>query len=740
MSALTRRQLLARGAASAAGAALAGSGLAPLASAAAASAAPGSAARASAPAAASQAAAAPPVPDGAAAAVASYLAFMDTVMERLLGEWSPAFSSYRAPGGTYATVINARMLQVHAGAALAGHEGASRDDDRARALTARLLQSPAPWRTSGAGVPHEKMFHLPGWTTSLTDPDAVMDKAVDPQVAQALVAAWRARTALGLEATTVQAVVQAVSAVARCAFFRYPGIRLNQLNWNCALYALDAELTGATDLLRGDYRAQMLRFATYATRAEHQGGCPNLGPGWHFDYLPNHDPASMANLDAPEYANEVLDCVRHYDTALTAGMEPLPNAAIEVFRAYARRTLYGDWTHAGYLNWDTGLGAQRRYIGKVFAFAQQGLMSMATSPVVQSVPGMAGHAHWLFERGLDLYLRLLSQMPVGAVPPAVQFGEDSHPEGPDDRLLFAARMASNAAQAVQLDLAAVPSTEPPPMYSFDPDSQRLAVSTPRYSTAILVHNRGAVPYGGLELCRLFDARQVPVACTGGTGLANFIASIHDGRGRVLLDTQTGGGAPSGAPPIAGGRQASMSVVAAQSDGSIRRVGPASAPYPLEAYAGPMRGITAGGRVAQGAAAIATSHELLPETIALNWLFTLPRGAGWEVALPSYGPQASFIVTRPTEPGGGAELTPGAPGAPGAPGVALARARSILVRSEQGSYTIEALTVPRGAQLRVVPPTAGTGAARPGPTLLITGGPAADRRAGTVRLALRLAVH
>ena len=702
--ALTRRQLLARGATGAAGAALARSGLTPLASAATPTS-PGGAVASSAP---------------AGATVASYLAFMDTVLARLLGEWSEDFSSYRAPGGTYATVINARMLQVHAGAALAGHEGPSRNDERARALVARLMQSPAPWRTSGVGVPHEKMFHLPGWITSLTDPDAVMDKAVDPQVAQALVAAWRAGDALGLEASTLQQIVQAVSAVARCSFFRYPGIRLNQLNWNCALYALDAELTGATDLLRGDYREQMLRFATFATRPEHPGGTANLGPGWHFDYLPNHVSSSMANLDAPEYANEVLDCVRHYDVALAAGMAPLPDWALDVFRAYAQRSLYGDWTHAGYLNWDTGLGAQRRYIGKVFAFAQQGLLAMATSPVVQSVPSMAGHARWLFERGLDLYLRLLSEAPAGVVPPAVQFGEDSHPEGPDDRLLFAARIASNAAQAIALDLAAVPSVEPPPLYSFDPDSQRLAVSTPRYSTAILVHNRKAVPYGGLELCRLFDSRQVPVGCTGGLGLANFIASIHDdGGGRVLLDTQMQS-------------NASMSVAVVQADGSVRRAGPASAPYPLEAYAGPMRGVTTIGRVAQGAAAIATSHELLGETITLDWQFTLPGGAGWEVGLPSYGPSARFLVERP---GGRAELKVGAPSS------ALAQARSILVQSEQGSYTIQTIAVPHGARLRVVSATTGTGAARPGPTLLIAGSPAAGRGSrSSVRLSLRLYVN
>jgi hypothetical protein len=693
VSALTRRQLLARGAGATATAALARSvGL------------PGEAAAAA---------------DNAAAdssAVQRYLAFMDTVVERIHPQWSEWRGAYRAPQGTYSTVINARMLQVHAGAAAAGHTGPSRDDERACRLVQTLLTSPAPWRVSGVGVPHEKMFHLPGWITSLTEPGAVMDKAVDPQVAQALVAAWRVGSVLGLEETTLQSIAQAVSAVARCSFFRYPGIRLNQLNWNCALYALDAELTGASDLLRGDYREQMLRFARFATRIEHPGGSTNLGPGWHFHYLPNYDYSAMANLDAPEYASEVLDCVRHYSVALAAGMEPLPEWALDVFRAYAARTLYGDWTHAGYINWDTGLGAQRRYIGKVFAFAQQGLMALAISPMAQSIPDMGTHARWFFERGLDLYLRWLSEAPEGLLPPPVQFGEDEHAEGPDDRLLFGARIASNAAQAIALDLAAVPPVQPPPVYSFDPDSQRLAVSTPSYSTAILVHNREAVPYGGLDLCRLFDGTQRPVASIAGTGLANFAARIRTSGGGVLLDTQMG-------------NAASMSVSAVLPDGTERSAGPGSAPYPRYAYAGPMRGVTASGRVAHGSAAIATTHRLLPDTILLEWAFALPPHAGWELALPSYGLQASLVVEHA---GSTTALEVGASGP------ALSAVRRILVRAEQGGYVITPVTAPAGARLSAVSPPTDTGAARPGPTLLIAGAHV-SARPRSVKLALDLRV-
>ena len=47
---------------------------------------------------------------------------------------------------------------------------------------------------------------------------------------------------------------------------------------------------------------------------------------------------------------------------------------------------------------------------------------------------------------------------------------------------------------------------PPPLYAFDPDVGRLAVTTPSYNTAVVAVNRGAFPYGGLELARLFDVQ------------------------------------------------------------------------------------------------------------------------------------------------------------------------------------------------------------------------------------------
>jgi hypothetical protein len=64
--------------------------------------------------------------------------------------------------------------------------------------------------------------------------------------------------------------------------------------------------------------------------------------------------------------------------------------------------------------------------------------------------------------------------------------------GDQSKILFGARMAANAARAIDLGLGEREALEPPPFYAYDPDIGRLAVSTPSYSTAVLAANHGAV--------------------------------------------------------------------------------------------------------------------------------------------------------------------------------------------------------------------------------------------------------
>ena len=85
----------------------------------------------------------------------------------------------------------------------------------------------------------------------------------------------------------------------------------------------------------------------------------------------------------------------------------------------------------------------------------------------------------------------------------------------------ASRIAANAARAVMAGIPARPGSEPPPLYAFDPAVGRLAVTTPRYNTAITAVTNGAYPYGGIDLARLYDDRQEVAATLGAKMPASF---------------------------------------------------------------------------------------------------------------------------------------------------------------------------------------------------------------------------
>jgi hypothetical protein len=210
----------------------------------------------------------------------------------------------------------------------------------------------------------------------------------------------------------------------------------------------------------------------------------NLGPGFAFHYQPSNSPLAKLNFDAPEYANIVATTLQHYPEALHAGMARLPRGGVLLLRGWVR-LLAGAWTHAGYLNWDTGYGYQRWHSGQYWAFAQQGLLAIATARQFWPHPRAGAWAKALFDRGLILYARWADEGGAG-VAPKLPFGVHSRHEDYD---LYATRIAANAMRAVGLGLGARPAHDPPPMYAFDEDTGRLAVTTPRYSTAIVPRNR-----------------------------------------------------------------------------------------------------------------------------------------------------------------------------------------------------------------------------------------------------------
>jgi hypothetical protein len=631
-----------------------------------------------------------------------YWSFADWLVSYFDALWDPSRNYYRSGGGTVGRIYhNSALLTTHAIAALTRHNGASRQDGRAARLARRLCDSP-PWsERQGPSIP-DPQFHAPGWVESLGTTDANMDKSIDPKVAEALMYAWRARDVLRLSSETVSLIEDRIARCARGSFFRFPSIRLNQINWHTEMYAHLATVTGDTELLLNDYRAQVERFATGITQASVQGGSPNLGPGYRFHYLPHKPPDHGLNLDSAEYANMTCHFLVWYEQALRAGMVPLGEEHVRLLRAWVEHIICGYWTHAGYLNWDTGFSFKRWHVGRTFALARQGLFAIALSPRFHARPEIGPWAKYMLDAGFDLYRRLSREAPDGAgIAPSVLFGISQNPLGPSVRELFAARMLADAARAVVLGLGGLEAAEPPPLYSFDPDIGRLAITTPGYSTAILPVSLHAIPYGGIELARLFDRDQRVVSNIAGRPWASFGVVVRDQRARSVLSTQRPRGAPDPLSPA-------LELVDSPR-GSVRR----AREYPSRPYAGSFETLTARGRHESLEVAVETIHRFKRDWIETRWKITRRKRQRYtaDVLFPSWGGGATIEAI----------LFDGTRKALAAPGLPRLRAqlrnvRYFYVAGKESGYVV--LPFGRRGAARILKPKRQAGAPDPGPTLAI----------------------
>ena len=85
-------------------------------------------------------------------------------------------------------------------------------------------------------------------------------------------------------------------------------------------------------------------------------------------------------------------------------MPPLDERRMWVLRSWARRILAGDWTHAGYLNWDTGLAYRRWHLSRYWVFTLSVLSTLAEAPVLDEPEQR--WACWLFHLALGYSERL----------------------------------------------------------------------------------------------------------------------------------------------------------------------------------------------------------------------------------------------------------------------------------------------------------------------------------------------
>jgi hypothetical protein len=461
------------------------------------------------------------------------------------------------------------------------------------------------------------------------------------------------------------------------------------------MYAADATVTGRTDLVRSDMRNQLMRFVQ-GIRG-HAGAAGNLGPGLRFHYLPASRLNHPMNVDSAEYANIVLSFSRFYLQARRAGMKPLPRSHVALLRKWVSRAMAGYWTHAGYMNWDTGFGFERWHQAKKLGLTQQALIGIAQAPALQPAPSYGRWAKYMLDRGLAWYAALPTGS--GPHPDPVFFKLRMVPQTFASAQLAAARMQANAARAADAGLGHMASSVPPPLYAYDPDIGRLAVTTPAYNTAIVAVNQRAFPYGGIELARLFDGDQNVAANIGGRAPASFGVAVRDAGGRRVLASQTGrASVDRNVTPLRLTRAPSGTT--ARASMTLR-----------QSFAGVFSDLRAVGSIANRTVRVTTTHRFTARAIETRWSVARRRGAARlrsEVMFPSWGRGARVVAV----------LRDGSRVSLRARPVALARIAYLQVISEHSGYVVVPLRRPAGAVARAIMPARQSSAPDPGPTATI----------------------
>jgi hypothetical protein len=461
------------------------------------------------------------------------------------------------------------------------------------------------------------------------------------------------------------------------------------------VYRAAAETSGNSWYYRRDLLAQVRRFVRgiVAHRPDVAG---NLRGGMRFQYVPDRPPGMRLNLDSPEYANLVASFARNWDAARAAGMPDLRASEKTILRRWMRRVLAGYWTHAGYLNWDTGFGFRRLHQAKKLPLAEQGLLAIAAGGDLVPRGPWAAWAKAMLDRSLQLYT---SWLPAGeGLPPALLYDLEVRHQPAPHAVLAASRVAANAARAVDAGIGRRTAATPPPLYAFDPDIGRLAVTTPRYNTAIVPVNQGAFPYGGIDLARLFDGHQRVAGSIGGLPPASFGMVVRDARNRTLLATQR-------PRRFASRGRSPLRLVRAPSG-----VGASASSPPTRAFAGRFSELEATASVSGGGVTGRSTYVFRRSTIDGRWSFGAPRSAARtvQVLFPSWGDERAHVWAVGTA-GQARELTGPR---------RLSGIRWLYVQSEDSGYAVVPRSAPGRTVATVVHPADQSSEPKTGPTLVL----------------------
>ena len=466
----------------------------------------------------------------------------DSVVQAIQPTWDAKRGVYHA-GSAVRARANAEMLLVHSQAVLAGHHGDADQPQRIAPLVKFLTG--AAWQehaitAHNPNCPHggAECWHAMGFI----DPGAraTMHRSRDAVVMRALAAAWQARRDANLSPALVSRLHYVVARTARSAFWLSPKRLENQVNWTADVMDAYTTVTGSDTLIKREYPAQLHWFLSHARQMAYPAGTDNLSVGLGFHYVPTKPDSYIRNgADTVEYANITFSALKYLDSARKNGAPALSSGDTATLRSWSNHLLRGNWTTAGYLNWDSGHGVGRLHLNQYWLLSLRGLaMGLAGTTKERLFPDQVQVARGLVRRAVQLYQRRAKTTGSPILGPSAYgfYGSDLIGEH-FDGLTGSARMAELMAEFAHADLGAGPTSRLPSSYSHDAQFGRLAVTTGTYSAAIVGPWRG-LHTGGAEPARIMDDQARVLTQIGGGGNGTLGLAISS-NGTQLLDTEPG---------------------------------------------------------------------------------------------------------------------------------------------------------------------------------------------------------
>lgn len=427
------------------------------------------------------------------------------IYETMRWKWNRVAGAYGGLPGAPGTRVNAIMLRLSVQAVQGRGPAVFADKQRIAELVDTLTRAPA--FLDGAYTKYDRndpnQHHRPGFSQVAgrsTTRATTQHISIDPEVALALGEAYRDADRIDLATELRERIRYVVLRVAKHRMFAPDQVRIGQLVWT-------ANMLWAKRLVDGDVLAWVKDYRR-ALDTQRKLLPRLLTDDAGYRYTPRQRDATINRMDTPEYSLIALAGAQYLPQALGLGMR-LSHEERAVYRRWMKRVLWGSFGNDGGLNWDTGWGADRRYLTQYWGWAVTELAAIGAMP-----PG------FLPKADLDRYDSLCRRIQQryedeagsnGILPKTLYGAQSRFASAGSDQAIGTLRIVAAAGRCPGVGIAGTPDAAA----SFDRDQQRYAITTDRYTTSVVGWSRDLA--SGVLPVRLVDAKGNAIGGLGGRG-------------------------------------------------------------------------------------------------------------------------------------------------------------------------------------------------------------------------------